>query len=125
MNRLLSLSFFTFIVSAMIIPSMAQASGTKDASADGTDLTYADGQAIYSGRKGGTKALAYCVDVEGDKQKLKARTIEQFKGMQSSALVAKLYDCDQPDTLISQQITQNDLNAVVHYLDVRYELALQ
>lgn len=125
MNRLLSLSFSAFLISMIIPATMALASGAKSVSTEGADPTYADGQAIYSGRKGGTKALAYCVEVGGDKKKLKARTIGQFKGKESSALVAKLYDCDQPDTLISQQITQNDLNAVVHYLDVRYELALQ
>lgn len=129
MNRLLSLSLSIFLISTMFASSLALASGEHSAgstaSTQTNDPAYADGQAIFKGRKGGTKALAYCVDVNGDKRKIKARTIQQYKGQTSSALVAGLYDCNQPDTLISQQITQNDLNAVVHYLDRRYKLALQ
>lgn len=120
----LSLAFM-LTLSIFVLPFQAQASGGQHKnSSPSVNQYYEDGKAIYKGRKYGSRRIAYCVNVDGEKKKIRARHLRSFVGGTATKLSANLYDCDAPNTLISQNISPDDFNAVLHYLDARYALKL-
>ena len=88
------------------------------------DPYYERGKSVYLGRKKGIEKYAYCVSVDGEPVKIKRKSMKPFKGTTYTELANKLFNCDEPEQLISQQLPSEELVYVLYYLDVRYKLSL-
>jgi len=90
------------------------------------DETYEVGKAIYNGRQSGYPKLSYCVVAsEGEKVPLKSKSIKQYKRTSYNELSQNLYNCDNPDSLISSELSQDAMLHVLYYLNKRYRLSLR
>ena len=89
------------------------------------DQTYEVGKAIYNGRQSGFPKLSYCVVSEGEKVPVKSKTIKPYKRLTYNELAANLYNCDNPDSLVSSELSRDGLLHVLYYLNKRYRLSLR
>ena len=88
------------------------------------DVAYELGKSIFKGKKEGAPKINYCVAEDQDKTKLKRKSIKKFKKTTYTELAQNLYDCDKPDELVSQSLSEHQLTHVIYYLDKRYRLKL-
>jgi len=89
------------------------------------DHDYETGKAIYLGRQSGVEKLSYCVKVDDEITPLKRRSVKAFKNTTYNELAQNLYNCDQPETQISTQLSRDDFLYVVYYLNKRHKLNLR
>ena len=89
------------------------------------DQTYEVGKAIYNGRQSGFPKLSYCVVAEGEKVPVKSKSIKTYKKTSYNELSKNLYNCDNPDSLVSSELSRDGLLHVLYYLNKRYRLSLR
>jgi len=88
------------------------------------DTVYETGKAIYKGRKQGEPALAYCVASGDEKIPVKRKSLKGFKKKTYNDLAQNLFNCDQPETLIANELSKDSLLYVLYYLNKRHKLNL-
>ena len=88
------------------------------------DQDYELGKSIFLGRQSGVAKIDYCVQVDGEPVAVKTSSIKNFKKQSYQALVGSLVNCDNPASLVSQELDSDSLFSVVYYLNKRYDLYL-
>lgn len=88
------------------------------------DTVYETGKSIFRGRQSGEPALSYCVISDGEKVPVKRKSLKSYKKTNYSTLAENLYNCDDPETLISKQLTRDSMLYVLYYLNKRHKLGL-
>ena len=88
------------------------------------DQTYEVGKSIYNGRQSGVASISYCVASGGVKLPVKSKSLKEYKKTTYDNLAQNLYNCDQPDTLVSSELSNDNLLYVLYYLNKRYRLGL-
>ena len=89
------------------------------------DQTFEIGKAIFKGRQSGVPQITYCVaSDDGVKLPVKSKSIRPFKKTSYQNLSDNLYNCDVPDTLVSDELSRDNLLYVLYYLNKRYKLSL-
>ena len=89
------------------------------------DTVYEEGKAIYRGRKAGEPSINYCIANEGEILPVKGKTIKAYKKTSYEKLANNLYNCDNPDTLVANELTRDSLLYVLYYLNKRHRLNLK
>ncbi|MEM7359662.1 MAG: hypothetical protein AAF431_11240 [Pseudomonadota bacterium] len=89
------------------------------------DQNYEYGKSIYQGRKAGSAKLAYCLDIEGEKVPAKRKSFKKFKRATYTEFANALYNCDQPESQVRNEIDSEDFKYVLYYLNKRFNLALK
>ena len=89
-----------------------------------TDPAYEIGKSIFKGRRENAPKLNYCISDEQNVVELKRKTIKRFKKSTYVDLEKNLYNCDKPDELVSQSLSEYQLTHVLYYLDKRFRLKL-
>ncbi len=89
------------------------------------DPVYEQGKAIYRGRKSGEPSLNYCVVSEGEKVPVKRSSIRSYKKTSYQELAQNLYNCDNPESLVADELTRDSLLYVLYYLNKRHRLNLR
>ena len=124
---------FTLFISSAMFSSLALASGGGGGGGFSrgsynpprvTDQNYELGKSIYLGRNKNIPKVKYCVDNGTEKVKVKGSTLKPFKKKSQKELASKLYDCNDPETLIFTKIGSNNLAYAMYYLNKRYKLRL-
>jgi len=88
------------------------------------DQAYEYGKSIYNGRNKEVGKIKACMN-NGDKLvKVKRSLIKQFKEKSYTELANGLFNCDQPDKLMADAMTREQLKYVLYYLNKRYGLEL-
>ncbi len=88
------------------------------------DTVYETGKSIFRGRQSGEPTLSYCVINDGEKVPVKRKSLKAYKRTDYNTLAQNLYNCDEPDTLISKQLTRDSMLYVLYYLNKRHKLGL-
>ena len=88
------------------------------------DQDYEIGKAIFTGRQTGVEKIAYCIKIEDQLTPVKRKSIKAFHKSSYENLTANLFDCNQPDTQVLDQIGRDNLLYVMYYLNKRYNLYL-
>ncbi len=99
--------------------------GSYSTPSEPVDTKYEYGKSVYQGRANNVPKIKYCVDNGKEKVKLKRSSLRPFKGGTVDSLTAKLYDCDNLNTLIGEKISTRDFSYVIYYLNKRYRLNLR
>lgn len=92
------------------------------------DQNYEQGKAIFTGRAVGSSKISYCLKDPSEEGKLvpvKSKTIKAYKRTTYQELADNLYNCDEPDSLVSSELKRDDYLYVMYYLNKRYRLALK
>jgi len=92
------------------------------------DQNYEQGKAIYTGRAVGSSKISYCVKERSEEGKLvpvKSKSIKAYKRTTYQELADNLYNCDEPESLVSSELKRDDYLYVMYYLNKRYRLALK
>lgn len=91
------------------------------------DQNYETGKAIFNGRAGGQK-IAYCIkdkNADGELVPVKGKSIRSYKRAGYQDLAENLFNCDDPENLVANQLKRDDFLYVMYYLNKRYKLALK
>lgn len=88
------------------------------------DQTYEYGKALFQGRISGVEKREFCVDVDGEKVALKRSSVKNYKGGSYQELANALYDCNQPEQKIGLDMSSDNFQFVLYYLNKRYRLKL-
>ena len=88
------------------------------------DQKYEAGKFYFNSAKVNGKKIWYCVKNGEEMQRLSRRSLKPFENSTTSDLSDNLYNCDQPEQLIADQINHDQVSAVVYYLNKRYRLSL-
>jgi len=101
--------------------------GGYSAPARVVDQNYEAGKNIYNGRSDAYGKLKFCVvnTVTGDKVPLKRSVLKPYKKTTVLTFAENLYDCNNPEQQMIQNLDANDMNLVLYYLDKRYKLKLK
>lgn len=89
------------------------------------DPVYEQGKAIFRGRKSGEPSINYCVVKDGEKVPVKRASIKAYKKTSYEELARNLYNCDNPESLVAQELTRDSLLYVLYYLNKRHRLNLK
>ena len=90
------------------------------------DEAYELGKSVYHGREQGVPSFSYCITTaEGEKKKLKRKTIKSYKNTTFSKLASNLYNCKALDKHIKTDLPKSEFLHVLYYLDKRYKLNLK
>ncbi len=89
------------------------------------DQVYETGKAIFLGRQRGVEKLSYCVKVDGELAPVKRRSVKAFKNTSYNELAQNMFNCDQPETKITNQLSRDNFLYVVYYLNKRHKLNLK
>ncbi len=99
--------------------------GNNGYSSQRIDQQYELGKSYFKGRLADGSRLEYCVKTNSDLVKLSRRSVKQFKQGSTSAFVDSLYNCNNPDQRIADLVSQEQGQAILHYLNKRFKLRLQ
>jgi len=99
--------------------------GNYNRQAKPVDQTYEVGKAIFKGRKSGEPSLEYCVLSDGEKVPLKRSSVQEFKNSTYDEFAKSLFQCDKPESLVSEGLTRDSLLYVLYYLNKRHKLKLK
>lgn len=113
-----------FSITLLVISCSASASGSVGYDDTAVDENYEYGKSVFQGRAKGVSKTNYCIDTGTEKVKLKGKVIKSFKNSTYQKLASKLYDCDNPDTLITEVLGQRNTPYVLYFLSKRYKLKL-
>ncbi len=100
-------------------------SGSRAPAPRAVDTVYETGKAIFNGRQRGEPSLSYCVVADGEKVPVKRRSLRDYKKTDYNTLAQNLYSCDEPKTLIAEQLTRDSMLYVLYYLNKRHRLGLR
>ena len=90
------------------------------------DEAYELGKSVYLGREQGVPSFSYCITTaEGEKKKLRRKTIKSYKNTTFSKLAINLYNCKALDNHIKTGLPKSEFLHVLYYLDKRYKLNLK
>lgn len=89
------------------------------------DHTYETGKAIYLGRQSGSPKLSYCVTSGDEVVDVKTRSLRDYKKKTVQNFASNLFNCDEPNTLVANQLSEFDFAHVLYYLNERYNLSLK
>lgn len=129
----MKLSTFICVGFLSMFSTLGFASGSADYGNDSSyerqkqvDPAYEQGKTIFTGRNAKYKKYKFCLAAsEGNEvEKIKRKSLKEFKGSSYPALASKIVKCDEPDKAISDLLSRNDLSLLVYYLDKRYKLKL-
>jgi len=131
----LSVVFFSALMTLFSISANASGGGGFGGGGGGfsggstsqraVDQTYEVGKAIYNGRQRGTPRLSYCVASDDGKVPVKRKSLKPFKNTTFTNLAQNLYNCDNPESLVSEELSRDSLIHVLYYLDKRHKLSLR
>ncbi len=129
-KRLLILSAIMAALLSQALYASGRSSGGFSNRSDQTpkprqiDEAYEYGKAIFLGRNPGTKAMKYCLLVDGEAKIINRNNIKRYKGTNQSELANALYDCDEPENLALRAVNKEQIPYVLYYLNKRYKLNL-
>lgn len=117
-------------VIGLVFATSALASGGGGFSNSGfsskrVDQQYELGKSYYKARLSDGSKLEYCVKSDSDLQKLSRRSVKQFKKGSASDFVAALHNCANPNQKIADLVTDEQGQAILHYLNKRFKLRLK
>jgi len=125
MTKSICLSFTMSIFFLLSAFGSASASGTYSGSHSNSnrnsdlnrqvDQTYEIGKAVYSGRQQGVDKIAYCVKVDDELLPVKRKSLKSFKRGSYDDLAQSLFNCDQPEVLVGEQLSRDNLIYVLYY----------
>jgi len=87
------------------------------------DVPYEKGKSVFRGR-GDNKKLSYCVTHKGKKVKVTRSSMYSYKQGTYTALSEQLYNCDNLESKIINELPRKDFLYVLYYLNVKYKLNL-
>ncbi|WP_086931784.1 hypothetical protein [Agarilytica rhodophyticola] len=93
-----------------------------------TDPAYEYGKALFKGRNKKYKKVKFCTvseEAESGVTKIKGKTMKPFRKSTYQKVASTLRNCAQPDQAAHQLLTNDDLFALVYYIDKRYRLKLK
>ncbi len=88
------------------------------------DQTYETGKALFKGRGSSAGKLNYCISVGDELLPVKRSSLQNYKNSSYNDVANQLFNCDQPDTKIAEQLTKDELLYVMYYLNKRFKLKL-
>lgn len=120
------------LLSILLLPSLAFASGSASSSNSGgffpssssVDQAYEYGKALYTGRSSEVERFKYCIVSEEEPIEVKRSSLRQFKGTSLNELAASLIDCDNPEKSMFDYVDSTQASYVLYYLNKRYKLGL-
>lgn len=91
------------------------------------DTVYEHGKAVFNGKLADYGKIRFCVSAPGASSgaRVNRKALKPFVGGSASDLASNLHNCDDPGQQIVDTLAQNDLTALLHYLNKRYNLGLQ
>lgn len=89
------------------------------------DVPYERGKSIFRGRAKYLPKLSYCVVHKDRKIKVSRKSMYGYKHSTYTDLSFNLYNCDEDDSLIFDELPFKDFLKVLYYLDVKYTLNLK
>lgn len=114
------IALFSFNVFASGIGSYGQDEG----SAVRIDRLYESGKSVYYAKGSGGESVQYCINDGGQVERVSRRTLKPFVGSSVDDLTARLVRCDDAENPVSQHLSQDEVDAVMYYLNKRYRLSL-
>lgn len=92
----------------------------------GIDQTYEYGKAMISGRLRKFRNVTFCVANEdrSNSQRISYQSVKHFKNTESAQLYRAIVICRSPEQKILELAEPVEIQALVHYLDDRYNLEL-
>jgi len=117
----------TFFTSAAFASGGGGGGSSYNAPARVIDQNYEAGKNIYNGRSDAYGKLKFCVvdATTSEKVAIKRATVKPYKGKTVLGFAENLYDCNNPEEQMIQQLDPNDMNLVLYYLNKRYKLKLE
>ena len=115
---------------SLIFAASASASGgggfgNSGFSSKRIDQQYELGKSYYKAPLADGSRLEYCVKSDSDLQKLSRKSVKKFKRGSASNFVAALHNCANPDEKIADLVTEEQGQAILHYLNKRFKLRLK
>ncbi len=98
--------------------------GTSSRPAKQIDHNYEQGKAIYTGRKSSAGKLDYCLAVDGELKPVRRSSLKTYKRTTYDNVANNLYNCNEPEQLISEKLSNDELLYVLYYLNKRFRLYL-
>ncbi len=116
-------------VIGLLFAATVSASGgggfSSGASSKRVDQQYELGKSYYKARLADGSKLEYCVKSDSDLKKLSRRSVKQFKKGSAADFVAALHNCADPNQKIADLVTDEQGQAILHYLNKRFKLRLK
>lgn len=131
----LTITKLVFLLAALILPAISNASGTVPRNVPNfdpgrsqfgrpVDQLYEIGKALYRGRAGDHGKIKFCVATPGEKVggKIRGKSVKPFKEGDAHAFAEHLYDCDNPEQRLTDLMEEPEVFAVLYFLDKRYKM---
>lgn len=136
LSQILQSKIVAVVALSVLLPVTAFASGGGSYGGGGgggssyqparqVDQTYEVGKAIFNGRQSGYPKISYCVVSGEQKLPVKSKTLKPYKGQSYNEFASHLYNCDNPDSLVSSELSSDGLLHILYYLNKRYKMRLK
>lgn len=88
------------------------------------DQNFEYGKSLFKGNAGNFEKVDYCIVADGEPQKVRSRSLRDFKGSSSNDLAAALVNCEDTEKALLDYMDANSAIYVLYYLNKRYSLNL-
>lgn len=123
------------LIASALVSSVLMLSGPVSASGGGgfnqgsfsqrnIDKLYEQGKALYKNGTASSGKVKYCVQTGSGLTKLSRKSVKAYKKGSAATFANNLYNCDQPDVRIAQLVSEDEGQAILHYLNKRFKLRL-